>query len=205
MDTQMDIQFSRYDTGQLSYRLASSFGYLTYAEVTLIKDLVRYIPSNGVCVNIGAGSGTSIIALLEERPDLVVYSVDLTDNGQAQFREAGMEQRIIPIIGDSKQIDFSLYSTEPISWLFVDGGHLEFEILGDIYKWIPRMKHGGIVLFHDYDSPNWSDVKRVVDGFSRMIPSMENRYIWRHIGTVDTLIAFEIFHYRESSEIPKDA
>ena len=201
----MDTQLSPYDTRQLSYRLASSFGYLTHAEVTLIKDLAKYIQPNGLCVNIGAGSGTSIIALLEERPDLMVYSVDLTDNGQAQFREAGMEQRIIPIIGDSKQIDFSLYSTEPISWLFVDGGHLEFEILGDIYKWIPRMKHGGIVLFHDYDSPNWSDVKRVVDGFSQMTPSMKNRYIWRHIGTVDTLIAFEIFHYRESSEIPKDA
>lgn len=165
----------------LSYEIAAGIGYLYRDEVTLIKDLSYRILSNACCVNIGAGAGTSIIALLEENPALHLYSIDIDlHNGVPQFTQAGMLDRITLLIGDSKTI---AWEYGEIDWLFIDGDHSKEGIEGDIAVWSPRMREGGIVLFHDYNSPNWSDVQVAVDTWGRD---------HKQIAQVDTLVAFEV-------------
>lgn len=166
-----------------AYRLARGIGYLSVDEVSFIKKIARILPAQATVVNIGAGSGTSIIAILEDRPDVEVWSVDISNtNGVSQFEEAKVIDRIAPLIGDSKAID---YPGPAIHLLFVDGGHLQDEIRGDIAAWIPRMDEHGIVMYHDYGSPHWPAVQSEVDAWAAASGAFP-------IGLSDTLIAFQV-------------
>ena len=165
----------------LAMRLADSFDYMRPEEVDLVHRLARDLPERAVCVNIGSGSGTSIIAVMEVRLDLNMYSVDINaDNALSQFHQAGILSKITQITGDSKTV---AWNGDRIDYCFVDAGHLEHEIRGDIQAWIPRMASGGIVLFHDYGSDRWSDVKKVVDEYAGN---------WEFIEVADKLAAFRI-------------
>ena len=48
-----------------------------------------------------------------------------------------------------------------IDFVFVDAGHDEDDVKGDILNWLPKLKHGGWIAGHDYQYA----VKRVVDRF----------------------------------------
>jgi predicted O-methyltransferase YrrM len=41
----------------------------------------------------------------------------------------------------------------PISLLFIDAGHDEANVKQDIELWLPWVKNGGVVAFHDWDEP----------------------------------------------------
>lgn len=167
----------------LAHRIAQGIGYMTHAEVELIHQLAPRVPPNATCVNIGCGAATSIIALLEYRPDLYLYSVDIDEyNGMSQLAQAGILSHIVKVIGDSKQVE---WNGGPIDYLFVDGCHEEECIRGDIAAWLPRMKVGGIMLFHDYGSVNWDAVQRVVDEYAQA-------FDWKMLEHADTLIAFQL-------------
>ena len=175
------------NTTLLSHRLVDGIGYLTHAEVELIKQVARVLPKDAVCVNIGTGAGTSILALLEERPDLHVHCIDINaENGLAQLIESNMLNHVTRYLGESQTME---WRNDKIDYLFIDGGHLEPEVRGDVINWLPRMKQGGYILFHDYTSPNWPSVKPTADYF--MSP-------YRAIGIADTLAAFKLERKNES-------
>lgn len=164
-----------------SYRLCDGIAYLTRNEVDLIKEMARLLPPDAVCCNIGAGAATSIIALLEERPELYVYSIDIDpDNGMSQLHESGFISRIIQIVGDSKKVEWQYGK---IDYTFVDGEHSYEGILGDIRAFLPRMAENGIMLFDDYADIHWSSVKQIVDLYAGK---------WEQLGYVDNLIAFRV-------------
>lgn len=56
-----------------------AFRYLFEAELPALKELVKMLPSNPLVINIGSGSGTSGLAILESRPDVVLITIDITD------------------------------------------------------------------------------------------------------------------------------
>jgi len=64
-----------------AYDIAKAFGYLTQDEVTGLKKLAKMLPENPVVVNIGAGTGTSAIAVMEDRPDLHMITIDISKGG----------------------------------------------------------------------------------------------------------------------------
>lgn len=170
-------------TDTYALRLADGIGYLNREEVQMLYRIAYLLPPNAFCCNIGAGAGTSIIAILEMRPDLGMVSVDLNgENAMSQLIEAGMLPRILKIIGDSKQI---MWNYGPLDYLFVDGDHSKEGIEGDIAAWLPRMKYGSLILFDDYGCPTWPDVKPVVDYYVA-------NYGWELIERVNELAAFRI-------------
>lgn len=167
--------------GTLAYRLADGIGYLTHDEIDLIHQVAKDLPQDAVCLNVGTGAATSIIALLEVRPELHVHCVDINvENGLSQFREANIVDNITQHIGASQTMTWAHGS---IDYAFIDGGHLKAEIQGDIANWMPHMKKGGVILFHDYGGKYWSDVKTVVDAWAKKK---------KPIGHADTLIAFRV-------------
>lgn len=134
-----------------AYDIARGIGYLTIAEVDCIKDIVRRLPPGALCVNIGSGAGTSVIALLEERRDISVTDIDLDlSHGESQLRDENLidAANLYRVQGDSKEIGASW--SLPIDYLFVDGDHSEAGIRGDLAAWLPHVKVGGYVLIHDY-------------------------------------------------------
>ena len=104
------------------------------------------------------------------------------DNGMSQLEQAGLMSHIYKVVGDSKEVP---WVGIPINYIFIDGGHEEFEIRGDIEAWLSRMSYDGVLLFHDYGSPNWPSVKTVVDEYA-------SRLGWELLGLEDTLIAFKL-------------
>lgn len=181
--------------GQTARNLSDWQGYLSGNEVEALHELAGNIKPDGVVVGIGAGAGTHTLAILETTEDCVIFSIDtacgedpINTNEHLRLREAYAADgqtyaetgHVIRIWGDSKIVGKRW--PVPIDFLFIDGGHLEPEITGDIQVWLHHLKPGGIVAFHDYGSPNWGAVKEVVDRL--VVGELEM------IKHVDTLIAF---------------
>lgn len=171
--------------------LARDYGYLTVSEAHELFYLANRIKrSSPVFVNIGAGSGTSSMAMREGSPNARIYSVDISPGGPLgglagelhSFTKYGMPPPI-QLLGDSGEIGDKWLSilNEKINLLFIDDGHLKHEITRDIGCWYDHVYVGGIIAFHDYGSNDWPDVKEVVDYL------MEGSLELVH---VDTLIAF---------------
>lgn len=152
-----------------SYDLSDWLNYLTHDEIDFLKKIARLLPEAPVIVNIGAGAGTSGLTLREARFDANLWTIDIRADGPLGGlkgeRDAFKDADLIPpyqVMGDSKDIGKNKWVI-PVDMLFVDGDHEEAGIRGDIDAWLPHVKDGGYVAFHDYGSNDWPAVKEVVD------------------------------------------
>jgi len=127
---------------------------MTKAEVTALKHLTRSITShNPVIIQIGAERGCSTLAILEERPDAFIFSIDI---GVAQGEtdhliEAGLDtRRVVRGLGKSQDIG----AFWPMHWgchmLLIDGDHRRPGIDDDLWGWCNKVYIGGVIALHDY-------------------------------------------------------
>lgn len=163
--------------------VAESFGQMSHAEIALIEYLARQLPKDAVCVNIGTGPGTSIIALLETRKDLICFAVDDHQGiGEAQLKQASVSDRVVELWGDSHTLKWEYGA---IDWLCIDGDHSYAGLSADIANWLPHVR--GLVLFHDYNdtmkASRWREVKRAVDEWAGERQPVD---------IADSLIAFNV-------------
>lgn len=155
-----------------AHSIAQGIGYLTPREVDCIKLIAERLPEHPLCVNIGSGAGTSVLALYEARADAKIVDIDINpENGIAQLTEAGAlaDPRYQRLLGASQTIEFhAVYD-----YLFIDGDHTEDGIRGDLGAWLWRGKPKAFLLVHDYwpypadhelaGVDYWPDVRRVCD------------------------------------------
>lgn len=168
-----------------SMDVAKAFGYLTDKEVVLLNRLAsKTCEISGALggiptfVNIGAGAGTSSLALREGCPLAFLYSVDKSKGGPLggfegelnAFRDAAQEPPE-QILGDSAEVG-KLWEEVDIDLLFVDGDHIAEGVEADIRAWFPHVKIGGYIAFHDYNNSVWPDVTVVVDELMKKQISM---------------------------------
>ena len=179
-------------------KLSEAFGYLKMEELILLMRLVKSLPDNPLVVNIGAGVGTSTMAILEARDDSFVVSVDLytgvrpeggLGNEYLQVKEAGLLDRRAEICSDSVIAGKDWFDNKNEPWwrrkvdmIFHDAMHDEVGVTAEIEAWLPRVRAKGIIAVHDYTSDYWGGVVKVVDDLLR------SKY--RFIDCADTLIAF---------------
>jgi len=96
-------------------------------------------------------AGVSTVAMLEERPDAVIFSIDTHEcpDEIKHIKEAGLDhKRVIRLLGRSQ--DIGIHFPYQPDLIFVDGGHLHADVLGDIQAWPHKLRPGGILAFHDY-------------------------------------------------------
>lgn len=126
--------------------------YHSERDVETLHRLVGLLPEGAVVVNIGAGLGTSVLAMLEERNDLFILSVDVKvcRKEQAHLRKAGLYglHRVVRLLGKSYEIGENW--PWPVDMVFMDGGHDHDTVRWDVEAWLPKVKPGGIIAFHDY-------------------------------------------------------
>lgn len=159
-----------------SENVRSSFKYLFPAELPALKILALQLPPNPLIVNIGAGSGTSGLAFMESRPDVILVTIDIENQDsplgslyseQQVFGQAGFAHlyasRWHQIHGDSKKVGrawanmrldveyfgASFYPRKP-NMVFIDGDHSYEGCKGDIEAWLPLIVPGGILAVHDF-------------------------------------------------------
>lgn len=170
--------------------LANAFGFLYCGELALIQAIVQSLPNDdATVVQIGAGVGTASLGMVEMRPTIRAYTVDISEGGpyggleneRNAFRDTGLP---LPkqILGDSQQV-WRDWVDGPIDLLFIDADHDLPGVQLDIFGWTPYVRVGGYALFHDYSSNNWPKVTETVDRL--MLPPE-----WEHVLTVDTIKAF---------------
>lgn len=134
-----------------SYDLTDGKEPISHAEIGYLKELVRSLPPNSVVVQLGAGTGVFSLAALEERSDLLLFSVDieLCDAEFSNIRAAGLDAtQVVRLLGRSEEIGVNFRHTSQM--IFIDGGH--FNAAADIDAWVKSGKivQGGIIVFHDY-------------------------------------------------------
>jgi len=142
--------------------LQAAFGYLFAEEIGALQTLVNALPANPTVLQIGAGAGTSSLAMLEARGDVVLTTVDIqaADSPygclwaeRAVVRDAGLSHRLSQIHGDSKAVGAS-WGGPKFNMVFVDGDHSYEGAKGDILAWLPHLRSGGILAVHDYNKAN---------------------------------------------------
>ena len=166
-----------------AHRIADSAKQMSHAEIDLIEYLAKTLPVDAVCVNIGTGPGTSVLALLETRPDLVCFAVDnRAEKASDMFKTAGVYERVVELVGDSQTLKWEFGK---IDWLCIDGDHYYQGVSADIANWTPHAQ--GLVLFHDYNDTMsaacWREVKKAVDEWSKER---------QPIALADSLIVFSV-------------
>jgi len=158
--------------------LSQAFGFLFEWEVRALQVAVRDVvhnclPGKPQIVNIGAGAGTSGLAIVEAGADpKFVWTVDISPSGPTggmenernAFQNAGMTGQLPnQILGDSKQVGRA-WQYGALDLIFIDGDHSPEGVAGDIEAWLPWVKRpGGWMLFHDYHSNNWPAVVEAVE------------------------------------------
>ena len=152
--------------------IVKAFGFIGEEEARLIFDLaVRACRTDAVFVNIGAGVGTSSLAMRAGCPQSIIYTVDICTGGplgglENERNVFGPTPLKLPnqILGDSSTIG-KTWENEEIDFIFIDGDHTEEGLTKDIEAWFPHMKNGGIMGYHDYGHHFWPCVKLIVDRF----------------------------------------
>lgn len=136
-------------------------------EMEALVKAVKRVPENGTVVQIGAWKGVSTTVLLATRPDIYLYSVDIKpsrEEFQTVEKLLGTEalDRLERILGNSGEMDWD----GQCDMIYIDGDHREAGIRADCIAWIPKVKKGGLVTFHDYiplRPPPKNQVAKVVD------------------------------------------
>ena len=155
-------------------KLVEAFGFLYIDEAQLLMDVADVLKPGAIVVNVGAGVGTSALAILEQRPDLAptFYTVDKRDddnpfggmlNELHAFQNAKMTH-LLPhqIKGDSSAVGRA-WGEKPIDFLIIDADHSAAGLLLDMEAWLPHLAIGGFVAFHDYHTSKWPDVYDVIE------------------------------------------
>src|SRR3990167_4405696 len=127
----------------------------------IVPDLLRLEPGE-VYLEVGVDKGKSLsVARMVTNPFVLVYGVDVKDDPKVEDT--------IFFKGESVDIAHKFGSKIPeISILFIDGDHSYEGCKRDINAWVPRVKEGGTVFFHDCDesSPGvmWAVAEAAVTG-----------------------------------------
>lgn len=154
-----------------------AFGYFYKDELEFLKKLVASLTiPKPIVVNIGSGAGTSGLAILEARGDVVLVTIDITDESnpfgclEAErdvVKRAGLGdlwmERWFQIKGRSQDIavqwntsvfgsgDKSFMMVGEVDMVFVDGDHSYQGCHDDIARWLINLRPGGIIAVHDYE------------------------------------------------------
>ncbi len=191
--------------------LRDAFGYLYKDEVPYLKELARSIEhSPAVVLNIGAGTGTSGLAFAESREDMILHTVDKT-NDPNPFGCLSSERDWMKMANlDHKwgvswcQHHMSSHDLDDIwpcitGWLaidllFIDGDHSREGCLEDIYGFFPYVRLGGLIAVHDYDKASLE--LSAEEAYQKDIPSVTNAVdeslprIAEYYGRVDSTIVY---------------
>lgn len=166
-----------------SYDIAQK-GMMSTAEIDLLKYCVSQLGPTPVIANIGAGVGTSAVAMLEARPESIIFSFDIKPIPEERENviKAGFDPaRVVRVLGNSWEKGYHFPIQFDLS--FIDGAHYDLAVIKDIETFLPKTKAGGYILFHDYNHRNVPGLTKIVD---------EKMRGYKVIGTRRYLIAFQV-------------
>jgi predicted O-methyltransferase YrrM len=168
---------------------------LTLEEKLLLYKLARELEPASVIVEVGSylGASSTFLAAAAKERRSVVYCVDTWANegmseglrdtyAEFTFNTQRYTEQIRPLRGTSLEIAEGFL--QAIDLLFLDADHSYAACRSDAQAWLPKVKPGGIVVFHDI---GWAEgVQRTVRELVKPIErspghALKNIY-WARIG-----------------------
>lgn len=154
-------------------------GFLDREEGRRLFELARACAGDAPCLEIGSYCGKSSLYLgagceaaggyplftvdhhrgsAEQQPGEAYFDPELYDSAERTMttlpwlvrtiRQAGLEDWIIPIVAESAVLG-RCWPDETLSLLFVDGSHVESDVMTDYGTWARCVRRGGYLCFHD--------------------------------------------------------
>ena len=129
-------------------------------EPKFLTNILRKLPSNPLILEIGTFRGMSAILIAVNRRDAKIITID-SHIGMPEFeyldssasmvlknlKKAGVFERVSHYPLPSQEFN---YLSQRLDLLFIDGDHTFEGVSHDYYKFLPWVKKGGWILFHDF-------------------------------------------------------
>lgn len=153
-----------------AHALAVTRRFLDYEDVDLIREMVAMLPVDRdvQVVDLGAGSGTTALAVLAERRErIAVVTVDHSGEalrwaGLAVKNAYGLEQWH-GVEADSVD-EAGAFADESVDLLLLDTSHEYEPTVTELNAWLPKVRPGSPVWLHDYRG-EYPGVPRAVEEF----------------------------------------
>lgn len=174
------------------------FGENWFSFPNLYRDFVANTPDNSIFVEVGCWKGKSsaylAVEIINSGKNITLYCVDswngpiedtnnsliATDQIYHIFLENTKDLRsvIVPIRADSL-LASTKFEDESLDMVFIDAGHEYEHVKNDIRAWYPKVKSGGIIAGHDYNTA-WPGVIKAVNEFFSNQSVLYAEYCWAH-------------------------
>ena len=144
-------------------------GSFSSADMEVIYNHVHNLLPGQVYLEIGVAAGkslsTAFFSTCEGVFTIGIDYVDCTDGRRGAFFNLLTVSQIIYVQADANV--FAKIWNYPIDVLFIDGAHDDMNVERDTLTWMPRVKSGGVILYHDYNQGNAEGVKIFVDKYHK--------------------------------------
>jgi predicted O-methyltransferase YrrM len=160
-------------------------------------ELLDNVPEGGVFVELGAYKGKSTSFIVTEinnkGRNIKFHTIDTFegDSGSNDENEVEAYKNVIVsnmfeefnkntehlkeyfnvIVGKSDESS-KFFEDDSVDVIFIDAGHSYESVIKDIKSWLPKIKNGGIMSGHDYNS--WPGVKLAVNEIFNKIDKIDN-------------------------------
>lgn len=159
-------------------------------EEALLQGLAATLPDEARVVNIGAGAGTSVCALLRglaHLGDARVWSVDIDaamlERERTAVEAQGLDQaRLDQICGPSADVGRG-WEGRKLDLIFVDGAHNYAGVSADLAAWTPHIRPGGLLVCHDFRDTKQRETTRAILDWHRASR-------WLEVGRVLYTVAY---------------
>lgn len=174
-------------------------GWLTHREAAFLYEAARAVPRGGKIVEIGSFLGRSTVCLAHGSragnsaqivavdPHIgspkhahLLQCTDTWPHFLANLAQAGVADLVHAVHATSR--DAAPGVPGPVDFLFVDGSHDLDDVRTDIECWLPKLRPGGVIAFHD--SWHMGGVRGATSELLRRRPGLASPRL------VDTISAF---------------
>lgn len=137
------------------------------------REIVEWMPENGVFVEIGVYWGQSfsyaVVEALNAGKAIDFVAIDAFPWTDEQGRTTldHFLHHMAPLNGHYRHIKSgsseaaALFADKSVDFVFIDANHTYEFVKADVLAWLPKVKPGGIIAGHDYNAPH--EVERAVN------------------------------------------
>ena len=149
-------------------------GHLSENEGVALYKYAKKISINGNAIEVGSyvGKSTVFLAMGVQKRDGTLYCVDTFENQDMseglretylEFKENTKKFQDLLLVKKGFSNDLRIIQTIPdnLDLVFIDASHDDESVRQDISNYLPKLRSGGKILFHDYG--NTLGVKKPVD------------------------------------------
>ena len=159
-------------------------GYSFGEECEKLAELSR----GKVCLELGAFKGRTTVAMASTAKRVhTIDTFNAGEDGQEQknrtttlneFKEnISGYKNIKYYVGDRKEY-IDKFKLKYFDLIFVDSDHTYKSVKEDIQLCLPRLKPGGMIVFHDYTIDNYPGVRLAVDEYFKEYDGLVRSMVW---------------------------